>query len=324
MTSERNDEKKVSIIVPVYNVEPYLTDCLDSLLEQSYLNLEILLIDDGSTDKSGDICDLYEKKDSRVKVFHKKNGGVSSARNLGIDMSEGEYLVFVDSDDCVHEKLVEIYMDSVRDGEIVLCDTTSDNTMWEEIHWDECLKQTEYFENSQFMQLYCENYINPPFNKCYVAEIIKKNGIRFPEDMNLGEDLIFNLDYLGYTKGRYRVIHYPFYFYREDRSGSLSTGYRDGLFEIQQKLFKAVRKFLENVGAWNEENQKKYYGIYWDRLCLTVQMCKENEGKNAGKYSLQGILHSSVWQEVWDECKARKVVNWKRKLKYLRLKMYRR
>ena len=92
---------EISVIVPVYNVERYLTRCIDSILAQTYQNFELILVDDGSTDGSGTLCDSYMKKDSRIKVIHKKNGGLSDARNSGIDAAEGEFLSFIDSDDWV-------------------------------------------------------------------------------------------------------------------------------------------------------------------------------------------------------------------------------
>ena len=97
----------VSIIIPVYNVEQYLRECVDSVLNQTYSDVEVILVDDESTDQSGNICDEYAEMDSRIKVIHKKNGGVSSARNTGIDKAVGEYLLFVDSDDAIHSELVE-------------------------------------------------------------------------------------------------------------------------------------------------------------------------------------------------------------------------
>ena len=99
-------EKLVSIIVPVYNVENYLTECIESTLKQTYHNVEIILIDDGSTDRSGKICDTYANKDNRIKVFHKKNGGLSDARNMGIGKVTGEYIYFLDSDDILDRKSV--------------------------------------------------------------------------------------------------------------------------------------------------------------------------------------------------------------------------
>ena len=97
----------ISIIIPVYNAEKYLKKCLDSVINQTYKNLEIILVDDGSTDKSPEICDKYAEKDSRIIVLHKENGGVSSSRNAGLDIFKGEYLSFVDSDDYVEPDYIE-------------------------------------------------------------------------------------------------------------------------------------------------------------------------------------------------------------------------
>ena len=105
------DEKQemISVIIPVYNSEKYLHKCIDSVLSQSYTNFEVILVNDGSTDKSGAICDEYAEKDEKVRVFHKENGGVSSARNLGIEKAIGKYVCFIDSDDWVYDKLLESF-----------------------------------------------------------------------------------------------------------------------------------------------------------------------------------------------------------------------
>ena len=100
----------ISVVVPIYNVEDVLCFCIDSILNQTYSNFELLLVDDGSTDKSGDICDQYARKDTRIRVFHKENGGVSSARNLGIDNAIGECICFVDSDDYLEPDYLEILL----------------------------------------------------------------------------------------------------------------------------------------------------------------------------------------------------------------------
>jgi glycosyltransferase involved in cell wall biosynthesis len=99
--------KKISIIVPVYNAEKYISDCITSILNQTYSYFELLLIDDGSTDMSGKICDDFNYKDNRIKVIHKENGGVSSARNIGIEASSGDYIIFIDSDDSINKNMVD-------------------------------------------------------------------------------------------------------------------------------------------------------------------------------------------------------------------------
>ena len=116
-------EELISVIVPVYNVEAYLERCLDSLLEQTYSCLELILVDDGSQDASGEICDAYAAKDSRVRVIHKKNGGLSDARNAGLDQAHGQYVTFVDSDDYVAPSYVEFLYRQVKDysAEISVC-----------------------------------------------------------------------------------------------------------------------------------------------------------------------------------------------------------
>jgi glycosyltransferase involved in cell wall biosynthesis len=109
----------ISIIVPVYNTEKYLDQCIQSILSQTYTDFELLLIDDGSTDSSGAICDRYAEQDSRVRVFHKPNGGVSSARNLGLDNAKGEWVTFCDSDDWVYDYWLQNFADSSDDVDIV-------------------------------------------------------------------------------------------------------------------------------------------------------------------------------------------------------------
>lgn len=111
------EKDMISVIVPVYNVENYISKCLDSLISQSYRNLEILLVDDGSTDSSGKICEIYAKKDDRIHVYHKKNGGVSSARNLGLNYSRGEYITFVDPDDWLDHDMYMIMVEGLKSSE---------------------------------------------------------------------------------------------------------------------------------------------------------------------------------------------------------------
>lgn len=113
----------VTVIVPVYQVEEYLDRCIQSILDQTYKKLEILLIDDGSKDRSGIICDTYAEKDARIRVFHKMNGGLSDARNYGIDRAKGEYLAFVDSDDYIAEDFIETLLESAvrNESELVIC-----------------------------------------------------------------------------------------------------------------------------------------------------------------------------------------------------------
>lgn len=111
----------ISVIIPVYNVEEYISECIESVIAQSYNNLEIILVNDGSTDSSGESCDRYAAKDSRIRVIHKENGGQSSARNAGLEVASGEWIVFVDSDDVVHKELITMLRRAVDDQRLAMC-----------------------------------------------------------------------------------------------------------------------------------------------------------------------------------------------------------
>ena len=115
---------KISIIVPVYKVERYLENCIESIINQTFKDFELILVDDGSPDRCGLICDNYAKKDERIKVIHKKNEGLSAARNSGIQIAKGEYIAFVDSDDCINKNMYETLYDTAIENksDIVVCD----------------------------------------------------------------------------------------------------------------------------------------------------------------------------------------------------------
>lgn len=184
---------KISIIVPVYKVEQYLPKCIDSILAQTYHNWELLLIDDGSPDNSGHICEEYAQKDERIRVFHKKNGGVSSARNFGLDNAEGDYIMFVDSDDWISVDCLAICMNEILKSNL------------DAVQFG-FISVTSNKENPKLkvatLPLDGEQYIQSnSFNVCvgggiYKREIIEENKLRFPIDLKLAEDQIFVLSFI--------------------------------------------------------------------------------------------------------------------------------
>lgn len=296
------ENEKVSIIIPVYKVEAYIRECLDSVIRQTYKNLEIILVDDGSPDQCGQICDEYAQEDSRIQVIHKENAGVSSARNTGIDAATGTYMIFADSDDVLHEQMVELYLRYVDGQQLVLCDHISDIEKTKQ----ELRVSTEHLDRSSFMELFIRDYVNPPYNKIYETRIIKENQIHFPENKNLGEDLIFNLNYMQASRQSYFIIHAPLYYYRPGRQGSLSNSVRRDLFQIQKENFSYLKAFLETTGIWTKENADIYYGLYWDRLFMTWKQLRK---------VIPEITEDPVWETVWKECRTRKLCIWKRRLK---------
>lgn len=192
---------KVSVIVPVYNVEYYLSKCLTSIIKQTYSNLEIIIIDDGSDDRSAEICDEFSKKDKRVIVVHKKNEGVSIARNLGIKMATGEYLMFVDSDDYIPENSIEILLESIRKYKVQLCCGA-----WKKIFAKRNVKNSydDLFvdcRNEKQLEKYLEiEEVNGPVAKLYITKIIQRNRLEFLPGIKIGEDAIFNYQYIQHCE----------------------------------------------------------------------------------------------------------------------------
>lgn len=209
---------KISVIVPVYKAEKVLKKCVDSILAQTYTNLEVILVDDGSPDHSGVICDQYVEQDSRVKVIHKKNGGVSSARNRGLDIATGDYCTFVDSDDYIDPMMYQSMMDIAveYDCDVVMCDCVKEFGDKSEVYTHEIRPgfynreqlEKEYFSNLLIMP----NVEYPPtisnwlclFKntiQCKDTEIRYEEGIRFSEDLLFGAELMYQAQSFYYMKG---------------------------------------------------------------------------------------------------------------------------
>lgn len=201
-----NHHPFISIIIPVYNVEKYLKKCIESIISQSFREIEILLIDDGSSDNSGKICDLYALKDNRIKVFHKENEGVSTARNYGIEKATGEWISFVDSDDWLAREYCEILEKESKDVDLIFytsCNHYLDNSKRVSIPNQIISSTRNEIEKTIYYLKY--NNLNYEFfgytwNKCFKSDIIKKHNIKFIEGLSVKEDEIFTMTYCRYIK----------------------------------------------------------------------------------------------------------------------------
>ena len=197
----------ISIIVPVYKAEKHISECVDSILSQTYENFELILVDDGSPDNSGKICDEYASRDKRIRVIHKENGGVSSARNTGLDNAKGEDITFVDADDIVHEKYLEVLYDNLKkyDADISWCSYNNvykDQRLKSKEHSFDCL--TIDFSDSKFVEYFKSffSYCNSPsvavWGKLFSKRAIE--NIRFDEKIKISEDKLFLLESLRFAK----------------------------------------------------------------------------------------------------------------------------
>ena len=239
----------VSIIIPVYNVEKYLTKCLDSVINQTYSNLEIILVDDGSTDRSGVICDEYTGLDKRIKVIHNKNSGVSSARNAGIRICNGDFIAFIDSDDYVDKKYIFSLLEPLmKDNyDFVFCGylelyEKSKKKSYHLLSDKELSDLTGFFFKDYhiFKQL-----LWYPWIKLYKREIILNNNLWFPEDLTDGEDQFFNFSYFEKVKN-YKYINQPLYIYCHWPGISLSRQKTLLSYYSNLKKLKREKEFYKN------------------------------------------------------------------------------
>lgn len=244
----------VSIIIPVYNVELYLSKCIDSILAQSFTDWECILVDDGSKDKSGSICDNYALKDNRIKVIHQNNSGVSVARQVGIDNVCGEYSIHIDPDDWVESNMIEELYNKAKsdDADMVICDyfKHEDGVQKYINQSPNFLEPIKIIEQMLTTNMYPQLY-GSCCNKLVRCSCFNSsdNLIRFePEDLSLGEDVVFNCRLLMSTVHRVSYLNKAFYHY-EVRSNSLCStlekniGY---LIKIQEEIVKD-KKILDTL-----------------------------------------------------------------------------
>ena len=272
----------VSIIVPIFNVEKYLSECIDSILSQTYENIEIILIDDGSTDKSAEICDKYALKDKRVRVIHKINGGVSAARNDALQQANGQLIMFVDSDDWINSETCETAVSTMQESgaDVVMWTYISENngnqspkiifgsdTIFEGTNVKEKLHRRlfgltgEELANPELADSLC-----PVWGKLYKKELILDNNISFVDLSKIGtyEDGLFNIEVFSNVEKAVYLNKF-LYHYRRENTSSVTSGYRKYLFEKWQHLFDLMQEYIDKNNLPND-----YQTALNNRIALSI------------------------------------------------------
>ncbi|MEH7495309.1 glycosyltransferase family 2 protein, partial [Neobacillus niacini] len=223
----------ISVIIPVYNVEKYLRRCVDSVLNQSFQDFEIILIDDGSTDKSGQICDEYVKKDKRIKAIHKKNARVSAARNDGIKMAKGKYISFIDSDDWIEPEMYEVMFNKAEELclDFIMCDYQKKSKYYEDKRTQpirEGFYSKDDIRTELFPSLIMFDHIEyPPTIANWVClfnlKFLKSNYLYYDEDIHYDEDSIFGSKVMYRAISFYYLKHHHFYNYFYNPKSTTNT-----------------------------------------------------------------------------------------------------
>ena len=295
----------ISVIVPVYKVEKYLRKCVDSILAQTYTNLEIILVDDGSPDNCGKICDEYAAKDSRIKVIHQQNGGLSAARNAGLDIATGDFIGFVDSDDYIAPEMYERLLSSLQmvNAEISVCNFQKVD------EFGDIISTTERVENSSLTNREILHKLQEENGICYVIvcnKIFLKDlfeGVRFPEGKKCEDNFIIHRIY--YSCNLIVTIDSVLYYYVQRANSIMNNMLSYGCFD-------EIEGFLARLHFYNDNNlpeflletKKSVVCSFKRQYCYSIN----NKEKRVQLIKQYYILVKSIYSEIKRKC------DWKTRL----------
>jgi len=278
---------KISVIVPVYNAAPYLRRCIDSILAQTFTDFELLLIDDGSTDESGGICEEYAANDNRIKVFRKKNGGQSSARNVGLDNARGEYIMFCDDDDKYRYDNLEGMLGLLGDSDCVI------GSLWFNgvYRQENCVLKRGVKVTPDFLREFLTFdllILGAPWNKLFKRTIIEENRLRFNENIIGCEDLVFCWQYFLLCK-KITLSDRIGYDYMENLN---SLSHKDHSAELCEQSQKA----LDRVGSRMPKTlfEEFQYAYFWHDLDLIRRVYYSGGVKMQKRYEILGNIKNKA------------------------------
>lgn len=256
---------QVSIIVPVHNAQATLRRCVNSILHQEYTDLELLLIDDGSTDDSGALCDEFAAQDERILVIHKENSGVSDARNLGLSRARGTYLQFVDSDDWISPDATKRFVKAAQENGCDLVIADFYRVVGERLSPKGNIDETEAFSREKYAAYMMENpadfYYGVLWNKLFRREIVEKYGLRMDPSVSWCEDFMFNLEYIRHAKV-FCALQIPVYYYVKTKGSLASQGMSLAkTVRMKRAVFDCYTNFYKNIFS-EEDYEKIRFQVY--------------------------------------------------------------
>ena len=299
--------EKVSVIIPIFNPGTNLETCLRSVRGQSFSDWECILVDDGSTDGSAEICDRFSEEDSRFIVIHQSNCGVSSARNKGLNVAKGEFISFIDSDDYISSCYLESLYNSIvaSSSDLSVCGLFEERSgiiLSESVPASTSTFTLDKSGLELFAELEKRHLLFGPVVKLYKHSLIEDLKLRFDESLDYGEDLMFNLVYLA-SAATISMVPEALYFYRR-RSGTLSTRLRPGFFDLNYRQWKALSSFHEAKGLLGKSTCDYIYRRLWGMIYDGLFSCSDSErlslGYIRGILSTPEIIDLKSFEEIFD------------------------
>lgn len=298
----------VSIVVPIYKVEQYLPRCIESIKRQTLTDIEIILVDDGSPDNSPRMCDEYAKEDKRIRVVHKKNGGLSSARNAGLAIAKGKYVGFVDADDSIKASMYEELLEVIQREKVdfVMADYTrilSDGTSYSKSasirggRYDKKNLQSEIFPALIMGKDIEYGPLLSVWHCLYNTDFLKNNNIWFDEEVRWSEDNIFSA-IVGYCADSFYYLkdHALYNYYQNE--GTITTSYRPGAWDVYCVMNKHLEAYFGKSLIYDFSQQLKWHMLYYSCVCIG-QAFSENRGIR--KEIVHKILLSDELNKAFDQ-----------------------
>ena len=296
---------KVSIIVPVHNAQATLSRCVSSILHQEYTDFELLLIDDGSTDASGTLCDEFASQDERVTVIHKENSGVSDTRNLALSKAEGIYLQFVDSDDWITPDATKRFVKTAEENACDLVIADFYRVIGERLSPKGNIDTAEPFSREQYAAYMMESpadfYYGVLWNKLFCREIVEKYRLRMDSSVSWCEDFMFNLEYIRHAKV-FCAIQIPLYYYVKTKGSLASQGMNlPKAVKMKREVFDCYNNFYKNI--FSEEDYEKIrfqvYRFLIDAAGDGILSLGAKKLENQLYISLEGISKGGALSEIY-------------------------
>lgn len=305
---------EVSIVVPVYKVEKYINRCVESLINQSLHDIEIILVDDGSPDRCPELCEQWAKNASRIKVVHKSNGGLSSARNVGLGIATGKYVGFVDSDDDVELDMFEkmLSVAEMHQVDFVMADyqrVEQDGTSFlKTLDIEPGYYNREKIERKIFLNLImreCVDYgpLLSVWHCLYRTDFLRRNGLQFDEEVRWSEDNIFSA-MAGYRASSFYYMKGQGLYHYHHNPGTITTSYRKGAWQVYCTMNDHLHGFFDEITDFDFSRQLKLHMIYYACNCIGMEMSQE---KNAAIRAIDNILHDRHLVQAFESFKLPKV-----------------
>lgn len=272
---------KISIIVPVYNGAEFLRPCIDSILGQTFPDLQVILVDDGSTDESPAICDRYAAQDNRVICIHQENAGAAAARNCGLKASTGKYIAFVDSDDWIDQDMYETMISAAeeRNCDLVICDCLKESEAGSCIYTHEL--PGGYYDREAMVAQYFPQLLMPDSMEYPVTisnwlllirrEIIEENRLSFPEGMRFSEDLLFGSEVGYYAQSMTYLKGYTPYHYRQNPASVTHTAFKDK-WPLLLELYRRIRKSFQEKADFDFTPQIQRCMLFFVYMAMSQQL----------------------------------------------------